>query len=210
MTLHTEPDTGGDWLTVSSAAAALGVSPRSIQRRCVAGTLAARLVATGNGQRWEIDPAALDNSPRRDTNDANDSDTNDATAARDATQTTATPRAKRHKRQRRDTNDATQTTVATVATPGDSYAARLIEAQAAEIEFLKGTIEAERRESALTVAALRDAIKAMPKALPAPGDMASATPEPLSVAQPGATSTAGIIEAQRPEKRSFWRRLIGD
>jgi hypothetical protein len=49
-------------------------------------------------------------------------------------------------------------------------AARYVAQLESEVEFLKGTIEAERREAALTIAALRDAIKAMPRALPEPGE----------------------------------------
>ena len=94
---------------------------------------------------------------------------------------------------------------------------RLIEAQAAEIEFLKGTIEAERRENALTVAALREAIKAMPKALPSPRDVAanSSVTDSVTESAPeapqrdensaaGATSPTVQSEAQKPIERRGW------
>jgi len=47
------------WLTVSQAAAALGISERTVQRRCKAGKLAARLATTETGQTWEVKAAAL-------------------------------------------------------------------------------------------------------------------------------------------------------
>jgi len=57
------------WLTVSQAAAALGISARAVQKRCVSGKLTARRVATSGGDRWEVDganlPANLDASRTR-------------------------------------------------------------------------------------------------------------------------------------------------
>ncbi len=55
---ETAPD---EWLTVSQAAARLGVSERTVRRRCESGKLVARLVANegGTGGRaWLIDRAA--------------------------------------------------------------------------------------------------------------------------------------------------------
>ena len=46
------------WLTSSEAAAALGVSERTIQRRAQAGKLTARKVVTGDGEKWEIQLSA--------------------------------------------------------------------------------------------------------------------------------------------------------
>lgn len=47
-------EVGGDWLNVSQAAARLGVSERTIQRRATAGTLTARKVTGRDGQAWEV------------------------------------------------------------------------------------------------------------------------------------------------------------
>jgi excisionase family DNA binding protein len=46
------------WLTVSQAAARLGVSERTIRRRCESGRLAARLVVNEAGKTWLIDESA--------------------------------------------------------------------------------------------------------------------------------------------------------
>lgn len=50
----TTTETRAAWLSTSEAAAALGVSERTIQRRANAGKLTARKVTTGDGEKWEI------------------------------------------------------------------------------------------------------------------------------------------------------------
>jgi hypothetical protein len=54
-----ESTAGGAWLTVSQAAAVLGVGERTVQRRCKAGKLSCREVTTESGQRWEVEAATL-------------------------------------------------------------------------------------------------------------------------------------------------------
>lgn len=56
---HGAQDEGARWLTTSQAAAALGCSERTIQRRCRRGTLKARLITTSGGQEWQIEAATL-------------------------------------------------------------------------------------------------------------------------------------------------------
>jgi hypothetical protein len=48
-----------EFVTVSQAAAALGISERTVQRRCKSGKLKARLVTTESGQVWEVEAATL-------------------------------------------------------------------------------------------------------------------------------------------------------
>jgi len=50
------PPTG--WLPAAQAAAALGVTPRTVRNRLAAGRLAGRLARTGDGPAWYVDPAA--------------------------------------------------------------------------------------------------------------------------------------------------------
>jgi hypothetical protein len=45
---------GADWLTVSQAAALLGVSERTVQRRAAAGELLARKATDADGIKWEV------------------------------------------------------------------------------------------------------------------------------------------------------------
>jgi len=48
------------WLSVAQAAKILQITPRSVQRRCDAGTLKARRVGPEGAQHWEIDPASVE------------------------------------------------------------------------------------------------------------------------------------------------------
>jgi hypothetical protein len=58
------------WLTASQAAARLGVSERTIQRRCRAGRVpGARLAITPNGRRWMMVDSALPPPTANDTSD---------------------------------------------------------------------------------------------------------------------------------------------
>ncbi len=50
------PESSGNALSVSEAAAVLRVSERTIRRKCEAGKMAARRVATPSGLSWQIDP----------------------------------------------------------------------------------------------------------------------------------------------------------
>ncbi len=52
-----------DKLTVSQAAAALGVSERTVRRRCQSGKIAAELVSTESGATWLIPIEALGLQP---------------------------------------------------------------------------------------------------------------------------------------------------
>jgi len=56
MSETTAPDVAeySAWLTTVQAAAALGITARTVRRRCKAGTLTARLITTGKGEEWQI------------------------------------------------------------------------------------------------------------------------------------------------------------
>jgi hypothetical protein len=205
----------GDWLTVAQASAALGVSARSIQKRCAAGKIVARRIVTPQGAKWEIDANQL---ARTDEQTREPEPRTDELKVGEPANTAREPvgaHVQNDANQRTESTEPANQLDANQRTGGADYAARLIEAQAKEIEFLKGTIEAERRDNALTVAALREAIKAMPKGLPAPGeDSASvAAQEAQNGTQnsPTApTSPAPVIEAQRPAtaRRNWFARTF--
>jgi hypothetical protein len=176
---------GGDWLSVAQAAARLGITSRSVQRRCASGSLRARRVPSERGEGWEIDGDSLLKTVATATATHHDGDSG----------TTATTTATRPKLSAKTTATATAapaTDAATATATGatlDDVTRQLIESQAAQIEFLKGTIEAERRENALTVAALRDAIKAMPKQLTAPDESQASATAPVAPQQPKSVTT---------------------
>jgi hypothetical protein len=52
-------ETASQWLTVSQAAARLGVSERTVQRRCKSGKLAAKLESGEEGTAWLVDGSKL-------------------------------------------------------------------------------------------------------------------------------------------------------
>jgi excisionase family DNA binding protein len=64
------------WLTVAEVAEVLGVTPRTIQKRCKAGKLDARSVETPTGEQWEINPASVEKSNTEAANDAANTATN--------------------------------------------------------------------------------------------------------------------------------------
>lgn len=48
----------GQWLSTSEAAAALRCSERTVQRRAKAGTITARKITDGDGEKWEVQLSA--------------------------------------------------------------------------------------------------------------------------------------------------------
>jgi excisionase family DNA binding protein len=138
--------TGGDvshpdFLSVAEAAKILGVSPRSIQRRCKAGTLSARLIQTKFGEAWEINRAEVEK---------------------------ATPEAATPARQGRDeTHDKAPTEPRHVTPVADDLAARYIARLETENDFLRATVEQHQRSEAELRASLREALRAQPRQLTA-------------------------------------------
>ncbi len=163
----------GDWLTVSQAASALGVSERTVRRRCEAGGLAARLEAgdSGTGGRvWRISP--------------------DAVAARPVGQRAASrPDGQAAKNQKQETaarsncGRAASRPEAGGQTDGQSTLSALIAEKDARIDDLRGQldaattrenaarlqIEAANRATAEAHSALREALKMSNRALMEPG-----------------------------------------
>ena len=184
-----EPDQAGEWLTVAQAAAALGVSARAVQKRCASGKIAARRVTTPQGAKWEIDanPLGRTSEPAREH------------GARTSEHGTRTSEPSEHE----PANEPANESDANQRTDADSYAARLIEAQAAEILFLRAQIEAANLNAARWAQEARDMRQLYAKALmPATED---SVPAIAQEAQNGAqnsgttaTSPEPIIEAQRP------------
>ncbi len=139
-------------LTVSQAAARLGVSERTIQRRCKNGQLSAHLVTDEDGAQWLIDPTTLPTGDDR---------------------VPTHSKAPIHSQKDALTPDkaATLPTGAAIV-PTGTTAALLAEKDArindlrAQVEAWRLQAEAANRTAAETSAALRKALDAMPKALP--------------------------------------------
>ncbi len=198
---HDVAATGGDVsrpdaLTVAEAAQLLGISPRSIQRRCREGKFPARRVESEFGEQWEIERAPVEKA--------------------------ATDRARRARQEQRQAND-TPTTEGTTEprhvapqtgnVAGD-FAARYVEQIETENRFLRAAVEQHQRAEAELRAALRKALEAQPRELTA--GMAQDAPK-----SGAATDTATIAQnpTERPanpsraalkaEPRPLWKVILG-
>jgi hypothetical protein len=158
-------------LTINQAAARLGISSRAVQKRCANGTLAARRVSTPAGERWEVEganlPANLDASWTR----------TDEPTGREPREPDAVLNSKSGRVQ--DANPRT------IGREPDANTRELIAEKDARIEDLRAQIDAWRlqaeaanRTAAEASAALREALKAMPKAITAGNESA-----PIEAAQ---------------------------
>ncbi len=176
------------FLSVAETAQLLRVSARSIQRRCHAGTLGARIIETKFGPQWEVDRAEVEKAARE---------------------------AATHPRQRRDRGPTIAATEprhvagpgATIATDapdsqiadrgGDDLAARYIARLETENDFLRATVEQHQRSEAELRAALREALKAAPRQLMSGTPEAPRTPTNRADEQRHGTLDKGAqIEAE--------------
>jgi hypothetical protein len=176
---NSDRDAAPQWIDTVTAAAILGVSERAVQRRCKSGKIAARRVPTPTGQQWQIDRAALDIATQSDdgadTNDIQSDDTDDTQNREVTTPTThqtteTTPKAPTlptvtTPEAPTPTTAPTQGTDANLTAFQLEAARREVEAKAEEIRFLRGLVEQRDRDAAELRAALREALKAMPKQL---------------------------------------------
>jgi excisionase family DNA binding protein len=188
-----------EYLTVSQAAARLGISERTVQRRCKSGQLSARLVTDEDGAQWLIDPATVT------TGDDIGADTADKVPTHS-------------KPPFQSQNDALRpdkvTTGATAALLAEKDAR--INDLRAQVEAWRLQAEAANRTAAETSAALREALKALPKAL-----TDGSTPTVENIGRENApqapiipsgdkTTTATKQSPQRgakPRKLTAWQRI---
>ena len=167
MPTPNEPTTGTDdggaaplWVSVAAAAAALGISSKTVWRRARAGELTARKVAGERGGKvWEIalNPSGQTDRPtgqaRPDTERPNDAQTPEI--EREASGQTERPPSGQAAK-------ASGQSVSDEAGAAAQFTAHLVE----ENRFLRATVEQLQRDGAEVRAALREALRAMPKALP--------------------------------------------
>lgn len=195
-----------DWLSTSEAAAALRCSPRTVRRRCERGEIGARFVSGV----WEVDAAAIghadksaDSRTRPSGQTAKQSDTDLNVSADSRTDSAANGSR---------TDGHADTEARSIGQTNDRHEMEVeLRAQLArEREFsaiLKSQLEAVTQSEAQTKAALREALRAMPKQLEA------GTPEPpeaAPIAQANNVPSETPDGPQGPEKRDGAALTIAD
>ncbi len=173
----TTPDTSHpEVLGVAAVALILGVSPRTVQRRCHAGKLSARRVLSDFGEQWEIDRAEVEKAKAEATTTP---PTNAATTLRHVAPVSQSR-----------PDDIPGEISQSPTGKNEGLAARYIARLETENDFLRATVEQHQRSEAELRAALREALKAQPRQL------TSGTPEAAPTV-PEAPTTA----AKRPDEQ---------
>ncbi len=185
-----------DYLTVSQAAARLGLKERTVQKRCAAGKLTAQLVSTPDGDRWQIDRTNFDANepPERTRTDANKLTCPNSKAPEP------------------DANEHPNANTRELLAEKDARIADL----RSQIDAWRLQAEAANRTAAETSAALRKALDQMPKALPDAStplaekqsreDAAQAPIIPPGDVAPVA-QTQSAQRGKKPRKLTAWQRI---
>lgn len=201
METQSEQD-AGDWLTVTQAAARLGVSVRAVQKRCQSGKLKAQRVETAQGVRWEVDGRELG---RERTNEP-------ANIGREPTNADAQSGAKLDANPRTIGREPANQS----SEPGREQDANRVAELKEEVRFLRAQVEAHARTAAEATAAVRELTRALNqlKALPSPSaeteqiEGHSVTPESHTTKDTTASSSGPQWPAKR-EMRPLWRVILG-
>jgi hypothetical protein len=182
-------DTASQWVSVAEAATRLNTTSRSIQRQCQSGKLRARRIEGKRGEVWEVEASELRQADQKERDGDTEGDRSATTTAtqKSATATSATPKpsvalfspdsrlksATGERDSATNQGDSDGDTARSVAlelqrTRDDLERERQERMRDAEqIQFLRAMVEGLQQSEAQTKAALREALKAMPKALTA-------------------------------------------
>lgn len=154
---HAAPESNPpNWVSVAEASAALGVSARTIQKRIGRGEIEARRVPWEKGTRFEIEARTLNANQER-TGSANKGERSPLNPQNHA-QSSANEKGELKRESRANVRPSEGGEL--LETLRDSLAR-----EREQIAFLRSTIEQLQREGAETRSALREALRAMPKAL---------------------------------------------
>jgi hypothetical protein len=162
------------WISCAAAAAVLGVSSRAIQKRAARGSLKARKVERGGVSVWEIDGRELG---------ANQGANMDASIASNGREPAnllpkvdaniVPPHVQIDREQGANMDASIGGSGANLremdASIAPDFAARYVEHLEKENDFLRRALEGAQQSEAMTKAALREALKAMPKQLTSGG-----------------------------------------
>lgn len=202
-------ETGGNWLSIAQACQLFGVSDRTVKRRIEAGEIQSKLenLPRGGVRRLvlvdEREGHARDKTARdvRDTEGtrARDTSERETQTVRDKTDERA-GRAGQTERDTRGTNGEVELLHATV------------ERDREEIQFLRGLVEQRDRDAAELRAALREALKAMPKALPEGTAPTPQSPVATAISPDEPTHASAVKVAQiavNRDARPLWKVVLG-
>jgi hypothetical protein len=183
-----------EWLSVTEVARLEGLTVRAVQRRCQAGKYTTRRVAGEKGEVWEISLFSL---PVEAQHRANPSANEDERGGE--------PFAHRSPNKNEPREE------------GTGREKELKE----EILFLRGLVEGHQRSEAELRAALREALRAMPRQLPlnvsegsledayraSVGNVPQTAPEAVETYRNGPQTQTGT--APRREPRPLWKLVLG-
>lgn len=154
------------WLTVSQAAAARGISERTLRKRIKAGEIEAEKRAqVGGGVAWCVAPLATETEAERKRDGSE-------TENRTGSEPEAERKAFKHEMPTGRKRNGSETEVSdprngnrTGSGTGSGTEAERIAEMRGEIQFLRGVVEAQNRDAAEMRATMRALVAAMPKAL---------------------------------------------
>ena len=148
--------TGAAWLSVSDAAARLGIGARAVQQRAERGTITARRVKHGRALRWEIDASSVPLELRE--LDAREGEKAGGSASQDVRKAFAKPSPDVRAKvpfERGDVRETFADRSQDVRAIDADFHAHLI----GENKFLRAALEQRDRDAAELRAALRAALK---------------------------------------------------
>jgi hypothetical protein len=211
MTAEAAPEASAEWVSVAEAATCLKTTSRSIQRGCQSGKIRARRTEGKRGQVWEIEASELNHSDKKERDSDRSATARQKSATTTATSATLKPsvalfspdsRSKSATEERDDDSDTKERD-----SDGDRSQSVALELQrtrtdlererqertrdAEQIQFLRAMVEGLQQSEAQTKAALREALKAMPKAL------TTGAPEPAPIARQSPRTPANRADEQK-------------
>ncbi len=175
MPTPNELTTGAAWLSASDAAARAGISKRAMQKRAASGKIGARKIGTGAAAQWEIDGRELD------ANLGANLGANREPIGREPGANLGAIERETGCELRTDRCEPGANLGANREPIGRELSGAREAELKEEITFLRGIVESDRRDMAELRAALREALKAMPKQL-------NAAPLDAATSPPGAAS----------------------
>jgi excisionase family DNA binding protein len=182
-----------DYLTVSQAAARLGLKERTVQKYCASGKLTARRVSTPTGNAWQIDRASFEaiEAPNERTNEHRTHA--ERTAQAEVSNSKSTERTANERTPNEQTNDA-------------RALGRLEGLALSGLE--KSIAQAVENAVALAVAPLADEIRALRLQVEKQGrEDARQAPQSVSADVAPVAQKQAAQRGKKPQRLTAWQRI---